>query len=49
MELKQKFNQTDGFHRKCTDNKTFLKEELWCDGYTQCLDGSDEDPSDCGN
>jgi len=34
---------------KCRDNKTFVHEELWCDGYIHCPDGSDENPKECGN
>jgi hypothetical protein len=45
---KYKKKLLDDFHRKCKNNITYIKEELWCDGYTQCPDGSDEDLSDCG-
>jgi hypothetical protein len=47
-EFVNKYWQTDGSLRKCNDNKTSIHEELWCDGYMQCPDGSDEDPEECG-
>ena len=31
----------------CKDHKFCIKEWLVCDGYTQCEDGSDEDPTLC--
>jgi hypothetical protein len=48
-EIKNKYWQSDSLQRKCNDNKTSIHEELWCDGYTQCPDESDEDPADCAN
>ena len=43
------FDFNFGHTIKCHDNITFVHEELWCDGYIQCPDGSDEDPKECGN
>jgi hypothetical protein len=46
-EFKNKYWQSDGLQRKCTDNRTSIPEEFWCDGYMQCADKSDEDPEEC--
>jgi len=48
-ESNKKYNLTDSSYKKCLNNNSFIKEELWCDGYPQCPNGSDEDPSDCGS
>ncbi len=47
-EFENKYWQTDGSLRECNDNETIIHEELWCDGYMQCPDGSDEDAEECG-
>jgi hypothetical protein len=43
------FDFNVGHTMKCRNNQTFVHEELWCDGYPQCPDKSDEDPDECGN
>ena len=35
------------YMRACKDMKTCIHENLFCDGYTQCEDGSDENESIC--
>ncbi len=47
-DIINKYWQPRGSLRKCNENQTSIHENLWCDGYTQCPDGSDEDPDDCG-
>jgi hypothetical protein len=45
--FKQKNN--NNYMMKCHDNKTFVHDQLWCDGYIHCPDRSDEDPKECVN
>ena len=42
----KEFCQENDF-RKCDDNETCIHQDLFCDGYIQCPDGSDEDASLC--